>query len=693
MAVCLAFILSACGGGGATSPATPSTMQLGAVSALFTTNGNKWNDYVAGSDWKTVADTACDAATHSACLHGGERRVVVATGKSSCTGLTAADDLGAFNWVCITNPVRMVSTGLADGKALSDLIDFATPGFKANKVTVYDNGATWGVTASSSNWWTNPVEVNNAGGSLATASTIYLVTTNPSLTYTLDADKVALVIEPSVTLKGPGTHAAVISSSSYDYFWVEGNIDASGDDIGVSLATVRFSMLRKLVANNAFGYGVYLYNSSNNALVSVTASNNGDEGIGIYNASNNNTLVGVTASNNVDEGIGLDSSSNNTLAGITTSNNYYGVYILNALNNNISGVTASNNYNGVYLDGVSTNTIAGVTASNNGGDGISLYGASSNIITGVTVSNNGTGVSGTGVYLSGASNNTLVGVTASNNASTGVYLDGASNNNTLVGVTASNNATGVALNGASNNKFTGVLKVGNNVTDCFESGGTLPGLDSTCSINGSSDVVPELGITLANSFVGKVTGNDAKNASDTSGTASFPGSPATFDWTHFANFYRGWGIDGSAAFPNTDQQGQWTAGSGRIWDWSLRVGDAIDKDVLLLPTGNDKLAHTWSGTPSTSDSAGCNAMVAGSVWNGTSSVCQTTFLRNAVEIPTDGIGNDNGLCESGETCLYTPNIGSYQGSGDLVSAGAFIPGSLIGITLMKFATNGEPAQP
>jgi len=43
--------------------------------------------------------------------------------------------------------------------------------------------------------------------------------------------------------------------------------------------------------------------------------------------------------------------------------------------------------------------------------------------------------------------------------------------------------------------------------------------------------------------------------------------------------------------------------------------------------------------------------------------------------------------------LYTPNIGSYQGSGDLVSAGAFIPGSLIGITLMKFATNGEPAQP
>jgi hypothetical protein len=30
------------------------------------------------------------------------------------------------------------------------------------------------------------------------------------------------------------------------------------------------------------------------------------------------------------------------------------------------------------------------------------------------------------------------------------------------------------------------------------------------------------------------------------------------------------------------------------------------------------------------------------------------FLKMAVEIPGDDIGNDNGLCESGERCLYAP---------------------------------------
>jgi hypothetical protein len=108
--------------------------------------------------------------------------------------------------------------------------------------------------------------------------------------------------------------------------------------------------------------------------------------------------------------------------------------------------------------------------------------------------------------------------------------------------------------------------------------------------------------------------------------------------------------------------------------------------VLDLPTGNDTLTHTWSGTPVTLDDAGCNALVDGSVYNGLS--CETTFLRHAVEVQNDGLGNNNILCESGETCTYMPNIGSYQGHGNLESAGAFINGTLSGITLMQFDTNG-----
>lgn len=40
---------------------------------------------------------------------------------------------------------------------------------------------------------------------------------------------------------------------------------------------------------------------------------------------------------------------------------------------------------------------------------------------------------------------------------------------------------------------------------------------------------------------------------------------------------------------------------------------------------------------------------------------QGFYLVNASEVNTDIIGNNNGLCEQDETCIYSPNIGSYQG--------------------------------
>jgi parallel beta-helix repeat protein len=756
--------LTACGGGGGGggSGATPP-VALAAVAALFPANGANWNDYVAGSA-STATDSACNASSDSACVHGGERRAVVAAGRSSCTGLTAADALGTFDWACdgSTNPVRLVSTGLAEGKYLSDLIDFNTPGFKPNKVTVYDNGTAWGVTPSSV-WWTNAVAVNNGGGSLANASTIYLVTSNPAALYTLDADKVALVIKPGVTLTGPGTNANVISST-HSHLWLEAMIDATGDAIGIDLNGVLFSALHNVtVSNSGIGgvvlasasnhntlsavsasndgtgisldsasnnntlsgvtasnnfNGIYL-NSASNTLSGGTASNNANVGIFLASASNNNTLSDVTASNNVNLGVLLASASNNnTLSAVTASNNSgTGVLLNSASNNTLSAVTASNNsIEGVFLNLASNNTLSAVTASNNGSSGVSLSSASNNTLSGVTANNNdnpgifldssnnntlanltannngspaGSKGASAGITLWSSNKNTLSAVAASNNGNPGVYLRGGSSSNTLLDVTASNNGnTGVTLDSASDNRFTGLLKVGSNSpSDCGVIGGTNPGLvDATCADNGSSDATLTTGITLASSFVGKVASDDAGNASDSNGAAGFPADPTVFDWLHFDNAYRGWGIDGSA-FPNADQQGRWTTGAGRIWDWSLPASDAVLRNVLALPTGNDTLTQVWSGAPGTNDNAGCNALLAGSVWNG--SACATTFLRRAVEIPGDGVGNDNDLCESGETCLYAPNIGSYQGHGNLVSAGTFTDGALTGITLMKYATNGR----
>ncbi len=603
-------LLVSCGGGGSSSDGTPTVtppITLGSVTAQLPINGAKWNDYVQGIV-TTATDTACVAASDTACIHGGERRVVVATGMSSCAGLTASDDLGAFNWVCdgSTNPVQLVSTGLAPGKNLSDLIDFGARGFLSNKVTVYHNGSAWGVTPASTAWWANSVIVNNNGGNLVTASAIYLVTADTTNHYTLDADKVALVIQPGVTLSGPGTDDAVYSYST-NHLWLEGNINTSNPSsyTGVNLQYVNFSMLRNLSVQNGFT-GVYLAGGSYNALAGVTVSNSA-HGIDI-GAASNNTLAGVTLINNYF-GVNLASGSNNNiLAGITASNSHYGVELFDSSNNNIlAGITASNNYIGVYITSSSNNNIlASVTASNNN-NGVSITNSDSTKFWSLAMSNDG--------------------------------------------------SQDISLDGTTNTHFDGLYK-DSGLTSCQLLNGAAE-FDANCSpVNTGSNFARNSPITLANSFVGMMTGDDTQNASDASGAAAdYPAAPITFDWTHFDNSYRGWGIDGSPA------QGQWTTGPGRIWDWSLLASDTVIKGVQPLPTGNDFITHTWSDSST------------------------VTFLRNAVEIQNSG-GNNNGLCESNETCLYTPNIGSYQGQGNLISAGTFTDGTLIGITLMKYETNG-----
>jgi hypothetical protein len=49
-------------------------------------------------------------------------------------------------------------------------------------------------------------------------------------------------------------------------------------------------------------------------------------------------------------------------------------------------------------------------------------------------------------------------------------------------------------------------------------------------------------------------------------------------------------------------------------------------------------------------------------------------FHNAQEILADGFGNDNGLCERGETCEFAPFIGEHQGKGNLNHQKCFIYG-------------------
>lgn len=720
-------------------------VSLPTVNAYYPDNGADWNDYLEnnGTSRYSATDTACTTLQtgYANCIHGGEMRAVSVPGITSCTNLTATDALDAFNWTCdaSSNSVRMVSTGLKANKNLSDLIEFNTVNWLNNSVTVSGTGDGLPFTTLAKIWWSNPVIEDADGGSLTNSSTVYLITGNTTATYTIEANKISLLIQPGTTLAGPATGGDVISAESRNFLWIEGAIDAADDRSGIFLNNVGYSVIRDAtVLNNIdaviYNYGIYLYESSSNFVSNSTLTKN-YFGIYVLN-SRGNLLSNITAENNTHTGICLEkksggiyfiTTSDNILSNITALNNgYYGVYLRTATDNTLSNIQASNNgFHGIYLYTVANNnTLSNITASNNNSVGVYLSISSFNSLANINTFNNAYD----GVYLSRSSNNTLSNITASsnvnagievydyslnntlgnitvtNNAESGIHIISSSSYNLLLNIAASNNKNGIYLQStvynsvlniaASDNNiginlegtpqyFTGLLKVGNNlINDCYVTAKNNPGLiDTTCTDSGNdgsntytdqlSDAIltrttlPEL--TLATSFVAKITTDDAINISDTNGSMNYD---TNIDWNTFENRYRNWGIDNST-FPNTDQRGQWTTGTGRIWDWSLSSEELVIRNVLsdpddtdTIPDGNDTIVHTWDDSST------------------------STFLRNATEIIGDGMGNDNLMCETGETCLFTPNIGSYQGHGSLQSAGTFIDGDITDVILLKYSNNG-----
>jgi hypothetical protein len=243
---------------------------------------------------------------------------------------------------------------------------------------------------------------------------------------------------------------------------------------------------------------------------------------------------------------------------------------------------------------------------------------------------------------------------------------------------------GISVQSNLNGRFDGLVVVGGNLSgDCAGFDGLSGnGAGATnCQAEGASTATILGGLDASLTYVGKVVADDVANADDTLGAALHD---AIADFTSFDNAFRGWGQDDAAAFPAAAHRGPCDDGDAcRIWDARLRASDATLRARLVLPTGDDVIVHAWQAL----NQAQCDA-VRGAAFDGTN--CTSTFLQSAVELGEDGVGNDNLLCESGEACLYTPNIGSYQGEGALVSAGAFTDGILTGITLFARETNGAP---
>jgi hypothetical protein len=667
-----AVLFAACGGGGGGGSA--EVVQLDDVGAYFSSAGVNWNDYVKNDQASiyTASDTAATGTETGsyidAVIHGGEMRAISLSALSTCPGMGATDALGAFDWACVQigGNVQMVSTGLKDGKYLSDLIDFGTAQWKDNSVTVTSGGSTYGQSTSSM-WWNNPIFEKTTAGVIATEGAVYIVTAATLELFTIAASKVALVVEPGVTISGPGSSSSAVYAIGRDFLWIEGAVDVPSDNIGIQFVNAQFGVIRGAQVEHGLSTGISL-NSSYGCL--LTDINVRDNRYGLSLASTQMIRVNNVSAFGNEEGVRvLSGSSDITLTNVASANNEsYGFRISGGSNHLFSNIKAYNNgVYGMWLNGCTDSVISNVLLANNESNGLQVSGAHSNVIMNVTSVNNGN----EGFRFITTENNTLANVTAANNNYTGIRL-GESNNFLLANVSITDNeGWGLILDHSSDNNFTGLLKLGINALGNCAIAGTNPGLAHlTCLNADSSDAVLSTSVTSVDSFVAKVTSDDSANISDTNGSAQFN---SISDWTGFENVFRTWGRDG-AAFASTTNQGYADSTETlRIWDWSLESsGDTGDDggpvllDALTPPSGDNTLSHAWAGTSTV-----------------------TTFLRNAQEILDDNDGNDNLLCETGEDCQYMPNIGGYQGHGSLISAGSFTAGAITGVTLVEYTNNGR----
>lgn len=662
------------------------------VGPLYPEAGRNWNDYVAndGVDPQNASGAPCmgnEGGGHGiGCLHAGELRVVELPELSSCAGLSALDALGGFDWTCDDSDgsVRFISTGLSAGKHLSDLIDFGTPAFLPNEVAVFDGLSLVAQTASTV-WWDNPVVAESNAGIADVEGTIYAISSDPGTQQDIRADRVGWVAAPGVTLNGSDALAVLTLTGNRHFLWIEGSFNGQGEAQGSIYGSnsLGYSVLDNVHTQDG-PHGVHLGALVTSNLFRDVVSRGGtSHGFWLVNGLGNR-FERVETTNFDGDGLRLDGGVQNILVDVRAGNNRYGLYLAGpSAQNQVHGYHASGNANGIRLDeNVSGNAFSEVAVFNSQDFGIRLEdGAAQNVFTHMVVAS----AADDGLLLAPtASNNAFLGLTIANQGGRGMDVDVLSDRNLFMNVAVYNTGSdGILLDSSANNRFHDVA-VAHTGGDCIELAssfnnrfsGTLrvayadPAeslcqvdltsgdlMDLACLAVGQSDHVLVIGSSMSASFVGEVTTTDTVNTSNVAGTS--PASNMT-DLFGFERKWRGWGRDGLTM---DSWWGDCSSGTCRIWDFGLLAQDGVLRNMATPPDGDDTLTHVFASGA-------------------------TTMLRNAAEILADGQGDEDGLCESNERCIFLPNAGAYQGHGELVSMP--VPdGTLVGIELFHHEFNGH----
>lgn len=676
------------------------------VAAIYPTNGANWNDYIDFQDGATSiyeqVDSICFGSQTgltdrvSGCIHGGEKKKIVMTGFTSCTGLTALDTLDAFDWDCmvVSGVATIVSKGLKPNKGLRNLIDGPSLAWLNNSIVVYKDG-TLITTTTPTAWWSNPI--SDLGGPLANASIttvknlsdtgkIYLINADQTTYgYNITSDKISVVTMNTSKLikykpansftctRSTGTWSnsasddvdAILCAGNRKHLWIEARLNGAGTvnaDAGIFMTNTYRSEFRNMTVTDLSHLSIVpaieLYNSNANVLRGVTIHNT-SFGL-LLQTSSNNLIRGLNVSQifgpNYASMSGIEvngaSAQNNHFYNVRISNfglnSYYAqaIYIRGPKNIfskvNISNVLGSASTYGIRFGAYTANEniLSQVIIANTTESGILFDGlVEKNIISNATIVNNTHGI-----YFYGASGipkNNSISSTFIHNSVNSIFNDvsipSGSHGNQLSDIFLSNSQSyGVVFQESGFATGSGYLLY----TDVcgYDDGATLCTTMSATHVGGGA----------ISGVTGPISADDATNPDDTAGAATF-GGLSMDGMLKFDSWFRGWGKDYGVNSYNSIGSSD---GALHIWDFDPMVsGHLHNRSGTGLAT-NSALVLDGSSCASNAVNTS-NRLTLDSI----------TFYKNAIEIEGDFIGNDNELCEANENCYYAPNIGAVQPEG------------------------------
>lgn len=679
---------------------------LPGITALYPTHAN-WNDYVAndGADVFSASDANCAAAADAgsrACLHAGEMKKVIYAATNSCAGVEASDSLNAFLWRCVERPsdVLLVSRQLRDDKSLADLVDFDLATWRSMVVTITRLGDVV-VQTPPAPIASNPLVVSNASTTLGTSGTVYIFRADPAAAKVVAADRVGVIVRPGITWTGSAANGEhLVNIGNRRFAWVEGAFDVAGDASAVSVTGAAFSQLRRITGagpSDATVVGSQFHSSKVIGLVSRSGQ------YGVRLTDSRGTELRHLQLDSAFAGMDLSSVSRMRVSDVSEANMSYGFHssIFSGSGNVFDSwraastqahteIAGGGNSNNVFINMVSLGMERG---------GFGAGGCNNCFLSNITTLSS---LGGTGAG-SGREFNSVINIAqvTGNLRTFAWWFDNTSFHTHDDGALFTLSSSTFDFPGSGGMFFRGLLKL--NTPTCT-GGSATAGLNVDCSPSAASTATRELGLSVASSFVGPVASDSA--APFSSGNGSEGAFATITNWHAVENQYRGIVKHGVAATAETITGRCSTGNTCQVWDASLRASDTTLRNALSAPIASDVGTHYWSAADATTCAA-----IPGATWRTACSLpgyanqttctaatgtwsdrCVGIYLRHALEVLDDDLGNDNGLCESHETCIVTPNLGAYQGHGVLLADSVIPLGTgeeIEDVRLVRWSQNGR----